>query len=75
MKEFRVGKSIKRRVTLKSYVRGFADREWALEMGPAGVRVWPKGYRSQARLLPWKFVIGQALMFSKQDCPEPKEIK
>jgi hypothetical protein len=74
MKEFRVGKAIRRLYTTKSYVRGFPDRQWALEMGFAGVRVWPKGYRSQARLLPWKFIIGQALMWAKSECPEPRAV-
>jgi len=74
MKEFRIGKSIRRKVTFKSYARGFPDREWALELSGAGVRVWPVGRRSQARQLPWKFVVAQALMFAKSDCPTPKEV-
>lgn len=75
MKEFRVGKAIRRLYTTKSYVRGFPDRAWVLEMGPTGVKVWPRGFRSQARQLPWKFIIGQALVFAKSDCPEPRAVK
>lgn len=74
MREFRIGKTIRRKITMKSYCRGFQDREWALEMGPAGVKVWPMGHRSQARQLPWKFIIGQALVWAKSDCPEPRAV-
>jgi len=74
MKEFRVGKAIRRLYTTKSYVRGFPDKQWVLEYSAAGMRIWERGHRSQARLLPWKFIIGQAFMWSKSECPEPRKI-
>jgi hypothetical protein len=74
MKTFTTGKAIRRLVTFKSYTRGFPDRLWVLELGAGGVKCWEKGHRSRARLLPWKFVVSQALLFSKSDSPEPRRV-
>lgn len=68
MKTFRTGKVIRRLVPLRACVgRNWPDRLWVVEVSESGVKVWPKGLKSQAKSLSWRFIVGSSLVFSVRE--------
>jgi hypothetical protein len=68
VKQFTPGKAIRRLVPLRACVgKNWPDREWVMEFSASGVRVWPKGHKSQAHHLSHRFIIGSALIFATRE--------